>query len=178
MTDELINDVFNYAQSMYEDIMSRKQHIEIKILSVLQATAILTALYSAVCGVYVIDDNELLFQIKVLSIIFYCLSSIAILVLLLALDDKIKHKIFKKHSGFFRETKPPKELLEIIINSDEKMDRTEILEKLIVDYDTSIQSGKDILIEKDKFLIYGVRFFIYAIMTLIIIGIVAIIGGC
>lgn len=104
---EVKKDIYEYSQHSLDSLFERKRHIEIKSLYVLQASAVLVTLFTTLLGIISTKIKYSIYM-TIGIILFYILILIAILSLLVALDDTIASWIKpKKEKDKFNFLNPP-----------------------------------------------------------------------
>ena len=179
---EVKKDLYEYSKYKLNSLMERKRHIETKSLYVLQASAVLVTLYTALMGRIGSKNNIII----IIETVFYILILLSILLLLASLDDTIvswfKHKKDKNKNNNVDKSEVKDE------DSSNYLDTPEVKDieyTLKGNYDLlryytlmtnafvkSNNSGDVIAIMKVKYFHYGLRLFIGAVIMLSIIGII------
>lgn len=167
---EVKKDIYEYSQRSLDSLFERKRHIEIKSLYVLQASAVLVTLFTTLFGIINTKINYSVYMI-VGIVMFYILILIAILCLLIALDDTIarwfKPKNEKDNFTFLN----PPQVDDIITALKENYDLTRYYTLMSKAIKKSIKSGDIINKVKVKYFHIGVRVFITSVVVVIFLGI-------
>lgn len=165
---EVKKDLYEYSKCKLNSLMERKRHVETKSLYVLQASAVLVTLFTALMG-GMANKNII---IIIMEILFYTLILFSMFSLLVSLDDNIvswvKHKEDKDNNNYL----DTPEVRDIESTLQDNYDLLRYYRLMTNAFAKSNNSGDVITIMKVKYFHYGLRLFIGAVMMLLIMGII------
>ncbi|OOM75488.1 hypothetical protein [Clostridium sp. BL-8] len=197
---DIRKDIYDHSRNYLDSLLERKRHIEIKSLYVLQASAALVTLFTALLTPVKVQYS---IPMKIAIFAFYALILVAIIFLLIVLDDTIANSKLIRKICFGKDDADEKieknkdklneESNQANIDSKNKKNNDNflnlprsrgILEKMNGNYDLifyyrkmtkaldkSINSGHKITTIKTKFFHLGIRVFIAAVVVVISLGI-------
>lgn len=165
---EVKKDLYEYSKYKLNSLMERKRHIETKSLYVLQASAVLVTLFTALMGSRANKNNIII----IMETIFYALILFSMISLLISLDDTVvswfKHKKDKANNNYL-DTPEVKDIEDTLQYNYDLLRYYSLMTDAFV---KSNNSGDVITIMKVKYFHYGLRLFIGAVIVLSMMGII------
>lgn len=184
-SENLLREQSNYIIKQFDQLNDSKKHLEYKCLYVLQAAAVLVALFVGL--MQLASGNRFGYPwqkvFTYLQIMFYLVNMLTFWTLFRALDDAVLNKKYRLKVRFRNILNDEKEDTKTVKGSFEKLldidfviryntvkELSEHYRILIDTYRKSYNSLFQIVILKNKLLLRALKFFIVAIIILSIIG--------
>ncbi|MBU3176672.1 hypothetical protein KPL47_09835 [Clostridium estertheticum] len=188
---EHYKEVYEYAQKELDDLVERKRHIEIKILYLLQACALVITLFTALIG-YIINDDFMYIKFSsYLVVVFYIAIALSVICLVISLDDTLASWKFTKSLfliiyktnmdkelkevyedgetiGLHKEAPTSKLLLEVDIN---EIGKRSYYRRIIKSFIRSTMTSRTLLLCKNMYFTFALKLFVTSIILVIALGI-------
>lgn len=157
-----LKELYDYSINMLKNTTERQYHYDIKSLYLLQATAVLAALFLGLVN----NDTKETIQVVLIFIIYLSLFFTFIFLLKSLGGDKLM--IFGGDKHRVKSTLLPNKIMENEMFIKNSID--EHYKQLINDYSDSIESIEELIEKKHSAYINGLVGFIIAVTTIILLG--------
>ena len=158
MNEEFLEELYEYSLKELSIKLERKRHLETKALSVLQATAILISLFLGFDSKLINSFSGVkLGKLIILKIIFYMTVAITLVLLLLALNDKVANLFGKNRNKQLKDLPSSEEILDDYSEDDVKS----FQEKMIRNISDTIKCVDNIIYIKNLLFNFALNSFIF-----------------